>query len=186
MDKASFTQRFLYPIAVVLIILGVSKVLYEYSWHIDNRVLHQSVAFVSGVVHVLTLWLGSLIMYPWAFFKGASPVERVVACFIPPIAWTISEIVRVTEFFTLSESLYYGLNSQFLVSCAMTAFLMGLLEIICRIRLKKRIETAPKIVTTAPIMAMLAGVGGIYVFLIWGVGVHWFYIYQQGYKAIFH
>jgi len=26
----------------------------------------------------------------------------------------------------------------------------------------------------------------LYVILIWGVGVHWFYIYQEGYKAIFH
>ena len=186
MEKVSFVRRFVYPVAVVVGILVISKVLYEYSWYLDNDTLHQGIAFVSGAVHVLILWLGSLIIYPWAFVKGASIKERVVACFIPPVAWTIGEIIRVTEFFTLGESLYYGLNSQFLVSCAMTVFLMGLLELICRRWLKTQIGTASKVVSIGPILAMLAGIGGIYVFLIWGVGVHWFYVYQQGYKALFH
>jgi hypothetical protein len=186
MQKASFSQRFLYPVGTVLIILLVSKVIYETAWHIDNYPAHYWIAFFSGAIHVLALWLGSFIIYPWAYFKGASLTERVIGCFIPPIAWTISEIVRVTEFFTIGESLYFGLNSQFLVSCAMTLFFMGVLELVCRAIQGKHMETGLKVLSIGPIAAMFSGLGGIYVFLIWGVGAHWFYVYQQGYKVLFH
>jgi hypothetical protein len=128
---------------------------------------------------------GSLIIYPIAFFRGASLLERVVACLVIPVFWSGAEIIRVTEFFTLGESLYYALSSQFIVYLACASLQMGLCEIICRWWLRWRHHAGTKVVPPGALVSILAGAVGVYVVLIWGGGVHWFYIYQQGYKILF-
>src|SRR4030042_6605604 len=112
MQRASFVKRFWFPTAIAGLALLASHVVYHSSRLIDNEAIHQEVAFVAGLVHLFVLMGGSLIVYPVAFFMGAKPLERVIACLFTPILWSVTEIIRVSEFFTLGESLYYGLYSQ--------------------------------------------------------------------------
>ena len=62
---------------------------------------------------------------------------------------------------------------------------MGLAEMLCRLSLRRK-RAVVQIVTLLPLAAVLLCLAGVYVILIWGFGVHWFYVYQQGYKALFH
>jgi hypothetical protein len=184
-QRASFITRFLFPAAIAALALLGSHVIYRASRLIDNDAIHQEVAFVAGLVYLFVLMGGSLIVYPVAFFMGAKPWERVIACLVTPILWAVTEIIRITEFFTVGESLYYGLNSQVLVFLAFASFEMGLCDMVCRwwTRGKRTAETP--IVTKATAGAVLLGLVVVYVIMIWGGGVHWFYLYQQGYKWLF-
>jgi hypothetical protein len=186
MQQASFIKRFIIPTAVVLITMLASLAIYNASGRIGNDSVHQVVAYVSAVVHLLILWIGASIIYPWAFFRGADATERIIACLITPVVWTIMEMFRVSEFFTFGESLYYGLNSNSLFHFTLAILQMGFWELICRWWSNKRLTEKRKIISIAPVVSILVGLLGFYVILIWGLGVHWFYIYQQGYRALFH
>jgi hypothetical protein len=35
------------------------------------------------------------------------------------------------------------------------------------------------------VIAIMAGLGALFLMSFWGEGVHWFYVYMQGYKALF-
>ncbi len=111
--------------------------------------------------------------------------ERIIACLITPLVWNLKEMVRVSEFFTLGETLYYGLNTVFLLAVFSALGQMGLCELICCWRLGKRSEEPVKVFSPAPVIAILVGLAALYVCLLWGLGVHFFYIYIEGYRAIF-
>ena len=185
LQRASFITRFLFPAAIAALALLGSHVIYHSSRLIDNDAIHQEVAFVAGLVYLFVLMGGSLVVYPLAFFMGAKPWERVIACLVTPILWSVMEIVRVTEFFTVGESLYYGLNSQVLVFLAFASFEMGLCEMVCRWWTRGKGAAETRIVTRATAGALLLGLVAVYVIMIWSGGVHWFYLYQQGYKWLF-
>jgi hypothetical protein len=185
MQERTLAQRFLFPAALGPAIMLGTLLIYNASWRINNDALHQWLAFLAGLGHLVVLLCGSLIIYPIAFFRGARMWESVVACLMIPVVWSVTEIVRVTEFFTLGESLYYGLNSVFIVSLSCASLQMGLCEIICRWWIRRSQDAPTKIVAPGALISIIAGAIGVYVVLIWGGGVHWFYIYQQGYKALF-
>jgi hypothetical protein len=184
-QRSSFIKRFLFPAAIAALALLGSHVIYHSSRLIDNDAIHQEVALVAGLVYLFVLMGGSLIVYPVAFFMGAKPLERVIACLIAPILWSVSEIIRVTEFFTIGESLYYGLNSQVLLFLAFASLEMGLCDMVCRRWTRGKGGAGTRIVTRATVGAFLFGLVAVYVIMIWGQGVHWFYLYQQGYKWLF-
>jgi hypothetical protein len=62
---------------------------------------------------------------------------------------------------------------------------MGLAEMLCRLSLRRN-GSVIRVITPLPLLAVLLLPVGVYVIVIWGFGVHWFYVYQQGYKALFH
>ena len=185
-EKKSFVQRFIVPAGIVLIIMIVSLLAYFNAWRIDNDLLHRSIAFIFGLLLFISIGFGSLLVYPLMYFRGASGGERVLGSLITPIVWTIKELVRVSEYFTIGETLYYGLSSIFLLIFLGTLGLMGIVELLCRQRIKKRIDPTSRVITPLPVAAILIGLAALYIIFIWGVGVHWFYIYQEGYKALFH
>jgi hypothetical protein len=185
-EKKSFVQRCIIPSGTVLLIMIISLLVYFNAWRIDNDFLHWIVAYIFGLLLFISIGFGTLLVYPLMYFRGASGGERVLGSLITPIIWTIKELVRVSEFFTLGESLYYGLSSIFLLIFLGNFGLMGIIELLCRQRIKKRIDPATRVITPLPVIAILIGLAAMYIIFIWGVGVHWFYIYQEGYKALFH
>jgi hypothetical protein len=185
-EKKSFVQRFIIPSGTVLLIMIVSLLAYFNAWRIDNDFLHWIVAYIFGLLLFISIGFGSLLVYPLMYFRGASGRERVLGSLIAPIVWMIKELVRVSEFFTPGETLYYGLSSIFLLIFLGNFGLMGIVELLCRRRIQKRIDPATRVITPLPVIAILIGLAALYIIFIWGVGVHWFYIYQEGYKALFH
>jgi hypothetical protein len=186
MEKASFGKRFLKPVIIVILTMVVSGVTYFHlSWQIENPTLHEIVALLSSSILFISIGFGTLYIYPVAYFRGAGPAERVIACLITPVVWDIKEMVRVSEFFTFGETLYYGLNTDFILSVFAALGQMGLCELICRWRRGKRSEEPVKILSPVPIISIVLGLAALYVCLLWGMGVHFFYIYIQGYRALF-
>ncbi len=184
--KQNFVSRFITPIVLLLGIYIVLHNLYFESWKIDNRDVQYGISFIAGIVLFVFIGFNSLIVYPVLYFKGATIHERIIASLIVQIVWIIKELVRVSEFFTFGETLYYTLNSAFLLALSGSFAFMGISEMFCRYRLKKKGVGLQKIITPLPVMSVISGIIALYIFLIWGVGEHWFYIYVTGYKLIFH
>jgi hypothetical protein len=131
----------------------------------------------------VSIGFGPLYAYPSAFFRGASAPERVLASLVTPVAWDVKEVLRVSEYFTWGESLYYGLNTIFILCLCVGAVQMGLCEMVCRAVRNRRVSQPLPVVTPACVIPVLAGLLGVGALFLWGGGVHAFYIYQEGYKA---
>jgi hypothetical protein len=185
-EKRSYKHRFIIPVGIMLVTMILSLVLYYNSYAIGGKVLHPVLANVFGFILWLSIGFGSLFVYPFMFFRGASGGERVLGSLITPIVWLLKELVRVSEFFTLGETFYYGLSSIFLLIFIGSLGLMGICELICRAIVKRKSGVPVKVVTPLPVFGIVFGLLALYIIFIWGVGVHWFYIYQEGYKALFH
>lgn len=185
MERQSFVRRVVAPAATVLIVMAASAILYDRSWRIGNDTLHQLTAYIFGLVLFASIGFGPLYVYPKAFFRGASGLERILASLVTPMAWNAKEVVRVSEFFTWGESLYFGLNSVFLLCLCVGAIQMGLCEMACRGVRNRAISEPVPVITPVSLIAVLVGLVGAGVLFLWGMGVHWFYIYQEGYKALF-
>ncbi len=164
---------------------AASAILYDQSWRIDNDAVHQWTAYLAGIVLFLSIGFGPLYVYPRAFFRGASLAERVLASLATPVVWNIKEIIRVSRIFTWGESVYYGLNPLFLQCLCACALQMGLCEIACRRARKGKNAPGAPVVTAGPLLAIALGVGGTFLLFVWGKGVYAFYIFQEGYKALF-
>lgn len=184
-QTAPFVRRVIVPAGIVFLVMVISLILYWLSRHIDDRFLHNLVSHVFAVLLFLSIGFGSILVYPLAFFRGAGAGERIFASLFTPVAWTIKEIVRVNDYFTFWESLYYGLNSLTLLTIFGTFGLMGICEIICRAVVRKQSRHLIEIITPVPVAAIFVSIIALYVLFIWGMGVHWFYIYMEGYKALF-
>jgi len=184
MEKRSFTQRALAPAGMVALTMVAALVVYNNAWRIEHRVLHQLVANVFAWVLFSSIGIGACLVYPMAYARGASLGERVAAALATPLIWTLKEVVRVTATFTWTEALYFALNPLVIVVFTSAAAEMGLCEILCRWARKRKGEA----IKAAPYPAVLALCGGLTIALViftWGFGVHAFYVFQEGYKALF-
>jgi len=63
--------------------------------------------------------------------------------------------------------------------------LLGIAEIACRWRQRSRSGHPRRVISTGPVVSVCFMLAAVYVLLLWGLGVHWFYIYQEGYKILF-
>jgi len=170
------------PAAGVLAIMAASKVIYNLPWPELSPVVHQPAAFISAITLNLAIVLGPSVIYLMGRFRGAGQVACIKACLITPVAWNIWEIFRVTAYFSVAESLYYGLNSLFLGALAAAAFQMGLWEAVYRLR--RRGEEG-RVRLSGPVLAAVTGLILVFIFDFWAMGQNWFYFYQAGYKALF-
>jgi hypothetical protein len=187
MEQKSVLKRSIIPVAVVLATMIVTSIIYLHlAWRINaGNPIRPVVTALSSAVLFISIGFGALFIYPKGFFGGASAAERIAACLFTPVVWNLKEMVRVSEFFTFGETLYYGLNTAFLLALFGTLGLMGLSELLCRRKLNKFGEEPVKVLSPAPVLAICAGLAALYICLLWGLGVHFFYIYIDGYRALF-
>lgn len=183
--KTSYTKRIVFPAAVVLVVMALSFIVYWSAWRIDSYALHRYVSHISAAVLFISIGFGPLLIYPVAYFRGAGAGERIYASLIPPVIWFVKELIRVSEFFTPGETLYFIFNPLNIMIFIGAFGLMGLSELLCRKSMKKRTGQPEKVITFLPVFAMFMAIVCLYVFMIWGGGVHMFYIYMEGYKALF-
>jgi hypothetical protein len=165
--------------------MAASTVIYNNAWRLESHLLHQALATAAWIVLALSVGVGALVLYPIAFLGGAGVAERIAACLVTPLAWNAKEIVRVSEFFPQAEALYYGLNPFFVSILFGTFAQMGLCEILIRRRLKKRGAADIRVAPALAILAILLGIAALAVTIFWEKGVHAFYFYIEGYKALF-
>ncbi len=188
--KKSFSSRFLWPVGIALGGWAGLDFLTDHLEWFGSGASYRATAFWSYLLLGVLIAFGSFIIYPILFFRGASLKERVFGSYAVLLVWVFTEIFRVSEYFTVGESLYYAFSPMPFGLLVYQVGYMSLSEMICRWRLKKGGVRGIKIFTPGP----LIGVGVLlvmsYVMIFWGVpvespGTKWFYIYQEGYKALF-
>jgi len=172
------------PVLGVLLALLVSSIVYNNSWRVESDFAQQLIANVSALLMFLSLGFGALLVYPAAFFRGAGPAERIAACFVTPLAWIAKEVVRMNRVYSLAESVYFSLNPLCLGVCFGTIAMIGLCHIWCRGAMKRRgVEVGG--FPAAAVAALAAGLSVVIFLFAWGLGVHSFYLFQEGYGALF-
>jgi hypothetical protein len=185
MEKKSFYKRFIAPQLTVVIIMALSFLVYHYSHMLKNYVLFQVLSAASGILILLTLWFGTFYIYILGYFRGASLLERIVACFIPAFLWATKETIILAGVYSVPEALYFYLSvvDQWLVTVIIAE--MGLSHLICRRGARKR-GIEPKGKPILAILALVLGIGNFLFILLWDVGVNHFYIFMNGYRALFY
>ena len=151
--RTSFTKRFLSPLCLALIVMLASRIVYLHSHGIDDQAVYHAVAVIAGLVQFASIVLVAMLVYPVTYFRGATPVERVIASSANLAVWVCIDSYHVSEAFGFLESLYYGLNIGFILfswKCA----LMAVLELACRHVAKRRGERL-RVMTPLPIVAVL-------------------------------
>ncbi len=185
MEKESFFKRFVSPQLTVIIIMAVSFLVYHYSHMLKNHTLFQILSAASGILIMLALWFGTFYIYIVAYYRGASLFERIVACFIPAFLWATKESIILAGVYSVPEALYFYLSVIDLWLVSVIIAEMGLSELICRRGARKR-GVQPKRGPAVAILAMVLGIGNFLFILLWDVGVNHFYIFMNGYRALFY
>jgi hypothetical protein len=188
--KKSFPSRFLWPVGIVLGVWAGLDFLTDHLEWFGSGAPYRMAAFGSYLLLGVLIAFGSFIIYPILFFRGASWKEKVLGSYAVLLVWVFTEIFRVGEYFTAGESVYYAFSPMPFGLLVYQVGYMSLSEMICRWRLKKRGVRGIRIFTPGPVI----GIGLLllmnYMMIFWGVpeespGTKWFYIYQEGYKALF-
>jgi len=181
----SFWMRFVFPAGLMLLIWLIQRFVYTYFWQLGFPALQETVAWVCALGERIFVVLAPLLAYSLAYFRGARGWERLAAGFVPFLAGWFLEIYHASGVFSPGETAYYALGSPFLVFAFQVLAMSGVAEIICRIRNRSR-GGQLRVWTLLPLSAILSGLAALFLMMIWGGGVHWFYIYQSGYLALFH
>ena len=184
-EKQSVTKRFLIPCGTMLAIALVMQLVHNHLWQVAPPQIHQKVGVLVGVGGFLLRFLSPVVAYPWAYFRGANLIERAVAGSTPYLFWLMTHLIIGFGVFGPGQTVYYALNTIFMIPLFENISLMGICEVICRSRVRKR-NSEMRVWTPGPILAFLSGPAVIALMWVWGGGVHWFYIYQEGYKLLFH
>lgn len=184
--KSNFTARFVIPVGTIL---GIWLVLTFLSTHLgwmENAALYRLAMNTVHVLLLIVIAFSSIAVYSRMFFRGAPLVERVIGCYVTPVAFIIKEIIRVSEFFTLEESLYYGLSPYpFLCLIIGQIGLMAATEMVCRYLYKKKSTANIRAITAVPILLIVISLACIYFLGFWHWGEDAFWIQQTIYKLLF-
>ena len=184
MERQDFTKRFLLPVSFLFVVMSASWAVYTVAWRIDHRILHQTLAAISGTILFLSVTFGALFIYPKTYFRGASLRERIAACLVNPLIWMTKENIRLYISYSFAESLYYYLNPLNVWLLLGIVSQMGLAEIFCRWRLARRGEET-KILSPGALAAFVFGLLMAISFFAWGEGEGAYVIFLSGYRRIF-
>jgi hypothetical protein len=154
--KQSIIRRLVVPISTVLLIILLTSIIYEHSWKLKGQPLLFKVTSYTTLLLFISIFFSTFFIYPMTFFRGAGTGERIIASLIPLFVWMVKEMIRIYTVFTIGESLYFGLNPMFLFLILFTFLQMGLSDLFCRWRLKRR-AAAPVTIFSAHTLILLGG-----------------------------
>ena len=184
MEEKSVISRSVVPVAIVLAIMALSYAGYHNAHKIGSDIVYRVMVNISAFSLFFSISLPALFIYPRSYRGGAGLPERVAASLFVPAVWAVKEVYRVTLSFPLAESLYFIVNPLIIAAFCAAAAEMGLSEYLVR-RGRKKAGEDLSLLPMPALLAIVVGVGLIVFMFSWGLGVHTFYIYQEGYKAIF-
>lgn len=125
------------------------------------------------------LFAGVLLVWGWLRGRGATTLTRGVALLAAPAAYSLLAFDQATLVFSAGEALYYAVNPVWLAAVGSQAACAGVAELAWRLR-HRRVAA-----WWLPAAVIVAGWTVTYATVLWDGGVHWFYVYQQGYRALF-
>lgn len=184
MAQGGFFRRVLPPVVRLFVVMAVSYTVYMLSWRIEQPFLHYWVAQVSGILFFVSLGFGTFYVYRQTYFRGSGPGERILACFINPLAWVAKEVIVLTGIYSIGESLYFIVNPVNILLYSAVIAEIGLASLLTRRKARKLGYDVPSSKLPA-LAALVLGLASVIFPFVWGLGVHHFYVFQEGYKALF-
>lgn len=172
-----------------VILLGLSALFFGISVNLDRIENTGAYRLAMNGVHLMLficVAFGSLFLYPWMFFRGASLGGRVCGSLITPLTFVVKEVIRVREFFTWGESLYYAVSPVLLLLLIGQVGLMGLAEMVCRAIGNHHTISGRSVFSPGPVAAILAALTALYVFLLWGWASTGFISTCRGIRLFFY
>lgn len=185
MEKLNFRKRFISPVLPLLLLMICSWIVYNLAWRLDNHSIHRALALIFGTLFFLSVAFGAAIIYPLAFFRGASLKERIIASSVIPFIWMTKECARLFISFSFLECLYYYLNPLNIWLLCGLCVEMGTAEMICRWRLRKRGQDVKAIVPLAVFAIVIGLFIGILMFIL-GEGETFYARYLELYRFFFN
>jgi len=182
-DRSSL-PRFLLPAALGLGVFLVLFVTYYSSWYIQNRALHWMLTDLVGTAYGFMLMCGVLFIFPALYFRGARPTERVIGSLFIIGFWCVKEVIRMSAFFPVGQSLFFLLFPVHFNIILLNIGLVGLCEIICGAIAKKKCPEKKRAITPLPTAAFLIMIG-VLVFTNFDGGVTYFFLYNDLYILLF-
>lgn len=183
MDRPSFTHRFIIPVVKLLLITGGSFAVYTLAISLKPSAVRNVLCYIFGLTFFISLVFGAVYVYIAASRRGARTGEKIIAGLVGPFLWSTKEVLVVSSIYSLGEGIYYYLNPVNFLLFSLVLAEMGVAEVMCRRLEKTRPEGQSS--PLPAILAMVLGLGSIAFMFAWELGVHHFYIFQQGYKAFF-
>jgi len=185
----SFRRRALYPAGVALGVWVLLNVLTGHLGWFGNGNVYRIAAAILYPLLGITIVAGSLFVYSIMYVRGAPIRERIIWSCIVPVVYILKEIWRVSAFFSVGESFYYALAPVPLGLLFSQIGFLCLGEIFWRWRDKKSGKEL-RIFTAGPASGLVFWLITLYFMLLWGSlsdtpGSNWFYLYMEGYKALF-
>ncbi len=175
-------DRFLIPLCLALAVMVVSRALYLNADHIGGQALYRVVAVLAGMFQFASVVFVAAFVYPVAYFRGATPGERVTAASANLAVWVVLDAHDLTEAFPCVEAIYYGVNIGSILF-AWNLALIGLLELGCRWASKKK-GSSVSILTPLPFVPIV-----LFVFVALGLsiqgGAAYFNMLLDGYLLLF-
>jgi len=184
MEKQGFAKRVLYPVAILSAVMSASWIVYNVAWRLDDGTLYRAFATISGTILFLSVTFGTLFIYPTAYFRGASPKERILASLVSPFIWMTKESVRLYISYSLAECLYYYFNPLNIWLLLGVMAQMGLAETFCRWRRAKKGEKV-RILSPQALAALFIGLFLVIRLFAWGQGEGAYVVFLSGYRKIF-
>jgi hypothetical protein len=184
MEKQTFRKRFVSPVLVVFSIMAVSWCIYNLSWQLESNTMHQRLALIFGTLYFISVLFGPIVVYIWAYSRGATLGERILASAINPFLWATKECLRLLTSFTIFESLYYYFNPLSIWFACFLMTEMGLAEIIYRANRSARGDKL-RIIHPAAICAVFIGLALVIAAYSWGRGENIYVLFLDGYRTFF-
>jgi len=184
MKRLGFRERFVTPILTVFLVMVSSWLVYNVSWRLENVALHRVLASLSGTLLFLSVAFGTLVVYPMAYFRGASLRERVLASLGNPFLWATKECLRLCISFDLLESLYYYLNPLNIWLAFALAAQMALAEVLCRHR-RQRLGADIRVLHPTAVAVFVTSLFLVVSLYAWGEGENVYVIFLEGYRVLF-
>jgi len=181
--RQPWTRRFFFPAITMFAIWAALEFTHTHAWKLGIPLVTLLAGWLCGLGGFLLVLLSPLFIYPLSYFRNASLMERSLTALTPMMAECGYHTFLAGSVFPLGKTLYYGIGPIFLVILVANLMLMGICEIFCRLRVRSRQRV--RVWTPGPPIVILAGPPALWLLLLWDGGVHWFYIYQEGYKLLF-
>jgi len=183
-SKPSFVSRYAIPSGIGVSVFFILFITYYASWYVENRVLHFLLTDVVGAIYGFYLLFHVFMLYPILYFRNATLPERISGSSLVLLCWLIKEVVRMTEYYSIAESVFYLLMPVQACTSLLVIGFMASSELICRKIERKSKNPDIRVVTPVPVMFLVFSLSGV-AFIIRGGGVKYFFNFYDLYKIIF-
>ncbi len=172
------------PAVIVLCAAVVSSLIYRLSANIADPFVHELVAAVSGALSFAAIALGAFYVALVASLADTPLRRAAVAAFATPFLWMTKECVRLLESHPARECLYYYVNPLNVALALLVVAELAAATLVARAIKAGRGETV-RVVTPAPILAIVVSLALISAALAWGHGENSYAMFLAGYRALF-